>query len=140
MRSPEKPPLGKHEEGNKIVFFEGCTLAFDLEDLLRASAEVLGKGTFGTTYRAVLEDATTVVVKRLKDVGAGRKDFEQQMETIGKIKHENVAELRAYYYSKDEKLIVYDHFGSGSVSSLLHGMISNMFIFFSSFDYWYHKI
>ncbi|KAF3328643.1 putative inactive receptor kinase [Carex littledalei] len=121
LRSPEKPPLGKHEEGNKIVFFEGCTLAFDLEDLLRASAEVLGKGTFGTTYRAVLEDATTVVVKRLKDVGAGRKDFEQQMETIGRIKHENVAELRAYYFSKDEKLIVYDHFSSGSVSSLLHG-------------------
>ncbi|KAJ4752457.1 Leucine-rich repeat protein kinase family protein [Rhynchospora pubera] len=120
-RSPEKPPLGRHEEGNKIVFFEGCTLAFDLEDLLRASAEVLGKGTFGTTYRAVLEDATTVVVKRLKDVGAGRKDFEQQMETIGRIKHENVAELRAYYYSKDEKLIVHDYFSGGSVSSLLHG-------------------
>ncbi|KAD5961213.1 hypothetical protein E3N88_12686 [Mikania micrantha] len=29
-----------------LVFFEGSSLAFDLEDLFRASAEVLGKGTF----------------------------------------------------------------------------------------------
>ena len=53
---------------NRLFFFEGCSLAFDLEDLLRASAEVLGKGMFGTTYKATLEDATTLVVKRLKEV------------------------------------------------------------------------
>uniref|UniRef100_A0A1D1XYJ5 Putative inactive receptor kinase At4g23740 n=1 Tax=Anthurium amnicola TaxID=1678845 RepID=A0A1D1XYJ5_9ARAE len=43
------------------------------------------------------------------------------MEVVGGIKHENVAELRAFYYSKDEKLIIYDFFSLGSVSSLLHG-------------------
>ncbi|KAK9081913.1 hypothetical protein Syun_030750 [Stephania yunnanensis] len=31
---------------------------FDLEDLLRASAEVLGKGSVGTSYKAVLEEGT----------------------------------------------------------------------------------
>ncbi|KAL1550705.1 putative inactive receptor kinase [Salvia divinorum] len=108
-------------DGNsKLVFFEGSNLAFDLEDLLRASAEVLGKGTFGTTYKAALEDATIVAVKRLKEVVVGRKEFEQQMETAGSIKHENVATLRAYYYSKDEKLVVYDYYNQGSASSLLH--------------------
>ncbi|MCI54708.1 leucine-rich repeat protein kinase family protein, partial [Trifolium medium] len=30
-------------EKNKLVFFEGSSYNFDLEDLLRASAEVLGK-------------------------------------------------------------------------------------------------
>jgi len=74
--SPEsKAVIGKAGDGNRMVFFEGPSLAFDLEDLLRASAEVLGKGAFGTAYRAVLEDATTVVVKRLKEVNAGRRDF-----------------------------------------------------------------
>ncbi|KAH6822216.1 Leucine-rich repeat protein kinase family protein [Perilla frutescens var. hirtella] len=111
----------EHQDGDgRIVFFEGCNLVFDLEDLLRASAEVLGKGTFGTTYKAALEDATTVAVKRLKEVIVGRKDFEQQMEVVGNIKHENVALLRAYYYSKDEKLMVYDFYNQGSVSALLH--------------------
>jgi hypothetical protein len=122
--SPEsKAVIGKAGEGNRMVFFEGPALAFDLEDLLRASAEVLGKGAFGTAYRAVLEDATTVVVKRLsKEVSAGRRDFEQQMELVGRIRHRNVVELRAYYYSKDEKLLVYDYYASGSVSNMLHGM------------------
>ncbi|XP_019088677.1 PREDICTED: probable inactive receptor kinase At4g23740 isoform X2 [Camelina sativa] len=119
--SPEKFVSRMEDVNNRLSFFEGCNYSFDLEDLLRASAEVLGKGTFGTTYKAVLEDATSVAVKRLKDVAAGKRDFEQQMEIIGGIKHENVVELKAYYYSKDEKLMVYDYFSQGSVASLLHG-------------------
>ncbi|KAG1365613.1 putative inactive receptor kinase [Cocos nucifera] len=109
-------------EKNKLVFFEGCSYNFDLEDLLRASAEVLGKGSYGTTYKAVLEDGTTVVVKRLKEVVVGKREFEQQMEIIGRVgQHPNVVPLRAYYYSKDEKLLVHDYVPSGSFSTLLHG-------------------
>ncbi|XP_071696613.1 probable inactive receptor kinase At5g58300 isoform X2 [Rutidosis leptorrhynchoides] len=109
-------------EKNKLVFFEGCSYNFDLEDLLRASAEVLGKGSFGTAYKAVLEEATTVVVKRLKEVVVGKKEFEQQMEIIGRVgQHQNVVPLRAYYYSKDEKLLVYDYISAGSLLTLLHG-------------------
>ncbi|KAF8093843.1 hypothetical protein N665_0377s0052 [Sinapis alba] len=109
-------------EKNKLVFFEGCSNNFDLEDLLRASAEVLGKGSYGTTYKAVLEESTTVVVKRLKEVAAGKKEFEQQMEIIGRVgQHPSVVPLRAYYYSKDEKLLVYDYYPAGNLSSLLHG-------------------
>ncbi|KDP21623.1 hypothetical protein JCGZ_03294 [Jatropha curcas] len=108
-------------EKNKLFFFEGCSYTFDLEDLLRASAEVLGKGSYGTAYKAVLEDGTTVVVKRLKEVAVGKKEFEQQMEVIGSIgQHANVAPLRAYYYSKDEKLLVYNYMRTGSFSALLH--------------------
>uniref|UniRef100_A0A7N0TS17 Protein kinase domain-containing protein n=1 Tax=Kalanchoe fedtschenkoi TaxID=63787 RepID=A0A7N0TS17_KALFE len=118
--SPDKGISGSRDANNRLVFFEGCTYAFDLEDLLRASAEVLGKGTFGMAYKAILEDATLVVVRRLKEVNVGKKDFEQQMELLGSIRHENVVALRAYYYSKDEKLMVYDHNGQGSVAGLLH--------------------
>ncbi|WCJ34933.1 Leucine-rich repeat protein kinase family protein [Euphorbia peplus] len=108
-------------EKNKLVFFEGCSYNFDLEDLLRASAEVLGKGSYGTAYKAVLEESTTVVVKRLKEVVVGKKDFEQQMEIVGRVsQHPNVVPLRAYYYSKDEKLLVYDYIQNGSLSTLLH--------------------
>ncbi|PSS04231.1 Inactive receptor kinase [Actinidia chinensis var. chinensis] len=119
--SPEKVISRSQDANNKLFFFEGCNYVFDLEDLLRASAEVLGKGTFGTTFKAILEDANTVVVKRLKEVGAGKREFEQQMEVVGSIKHENVSELRAYYYSKDEKLLVYDYYSQGSVAAMLHG-------------------
>ncbi|KAL2929370.1 hypothetical protein RDABS01_034781 [Bienertia sinuspersici] len=108
-------------ERNKLVFVNGGGYSFDLEDLLRASAEVLGKGSLGTSYKAVLEEGTTVVVKRLKDVIASKREFEGQLEVLGKCKHENVVPLRAYYFSKDEKLLVYDYLSNGSLSALLHG-------------------
>jgi hypothetical protein len=116
-------------EKNKLVFFEGSSYNFDLEDLLRASAEVLGKGSYGTSYKAILEEAMTVVVKRLKEVVVGKKEFEQQMEIMGRVgQHANVVPLRAYYYSKDEKLMVYDYIPAGNLSTLLHGMYAFLFL------------
>ncbi|XP_047328000.1 probable inactive receptor kinase At5g58300 isoform X2 [Impatiens glandulifera] len=110
-------------ERNKLIFFEGCSFNFDLEDLLRASAEVLGKDSYGTLYKAILDEGITVVVKRLREVCLNKKEFEQQMEIIGRLgqqQHPNLSPLRAYYYSKDEKLLVYDYTSVGSLSSLLH--------------------
>lgn len=109
------------EERNKLVFVEDANPTFDLEDLLTASAEVLGRGTFGTSYLARLETGNTVVVKRLKDVIITRMEFQQQMEVLGRMRHANVVKLRAYYFSSDEKLLVYDYCGHGSVYAMLHG-------------------
>ncbi|KAH7442390.1 hypothetical protein KP509_03G086300 [Ceratopteris richardii] len=114
-------PLQSEPERGKLVFIDGRK-QFELEDLLRASAEMLGKGTFGTAYKAVLEDGSVVAVKRLKDLSAmGRKEFEQHMEIIGRFRHPNLVALRAYYYARDEKLLVYDYLPSGNLYTLLHG-------------------
>ncbi|KAL0400637.1 UNVERIFIED_CONTAM: putative inactive receptor kinase [Sesamum latifolium] len=109
-------------ERNKLMFFEDARYTFDLEDLLRASAKVLGKGTLGVSYKARLENGITIVVKRLKEVVIAKKEFQQHTEVMSRMqRHENVAELRAHYYSVDEKLMVYDYHSQGSVSALLHG-------------------
>ncbi|XVF50422.1 hypothetical protein PTKIN_Ptkin04bG0098700 [Pterospermum kingtungense] len=105
----------------KLVFFGNAGRVFDLEDLLRASAEVLGKGTFGTAYKAVLEGGMAVAVKRLKDVTISEKEFKDKIEGVGAMDHQNLVPLRAYYYSRDEKLLVYDYMPMGSLSALLHG-------------------
>lgn len=106
---------------SRLVFFERRQ-QFELEDLLRASAEMLGKGSLGTVYKAVLDDGCTVAVKRLKDANpCARKEFEQYMDLIGKLKHPNIVRFRAYYYAKEEKLLVYDYLPNGSLHSLLHG-------------------
>ncbi|XP_073276676.1 leucine-rich repeat receptor-like protein kinase PXC1 [Primulina huaijiensis] len=106
---------------SRLVFFDRKK-QFELEDLLRASAEMLGKGSLGTVYKAVLDDGCIVAVKRLKDANpCARKEFEQYMDVIGKIRHPNIVRFRAYYYAREEKLLVYDYLPNGSLHSLLHG-------------------
>ncbi|XP_050374247.1 probable leucine-rich repeat receptor-like protein kinase At1g68400 [Argentina anserina] len=108
-------------ERGQMVFFEGVR-RFELEDLLRASAEMLGKGRFGTAYKAVLDDGNVVAVKRLKDAQIGGKtQFEQHMAVLGRLNHINVVSLRAYYFAREEKLLVYDYMPNGSLFWLLHG-------------------
>ncbi|KAI3726021.1 hypothetical protein L1987_65818 [Smallanthus sonchifolius] len=112
---------GGGENVKKLVFMRNSGTVFDLEDLLRASAEVLGKGTFGTAYKAVLEGGMMVAVKRLKDVTVSEPEFREKIEFVGAMDHQNLVPLRAYYYNKDEKLLVYDYMPMGSLSALLHG-------------------
>ncbi|XP_047311583.1 probable inactive receptor kinase RLK902 [Impatiens glandulifera] len=106
--------------GKKLIFFGNSARVFDLEDLLRASAEVLGKGTFGTAYKALLEMGNMVAVKRLKDVTLSEVEFRAKIEAVGEMEHQNLLPPRAYYYSREEKLLVYDYMPMGSLSALLH--------------------
>ncbi|XP_052144293.1 probable leucine-rich repeat receptor-like protein kinase At1g68400 [Oryza glaberrima] len=118
---------GTFERG-KMVFLEdlssGGGKRFELDDLLRASAEMLGKGGCGTAYKAVLGDGSVVAVKRLRDAtaaAASKKDFEHHMAVLGRLRHPNIVPLNAYYYARDEKLLVYEFMPNGSLFSLLHG-------------------
>ncbi|KAK1437638.1 hypothetical protein QVD17_03432 [Tagetes erecta] len=120
--SSNPPPIVQNGfERGKMVFFEGAR-RFELEDLLRASAEMLGKGGFGTAYKAVLDDGNVVAVKRLKEAAiAAKREFEQQMEVLGRLRHPNVVTLKAYYFARDEKLLVYEYMTNGNLFWLLHG-------------------
>ncbi|KAF7011675.1 hypothetical protein CFC21_025959 [Triticum aestivum] len=94
---------------------------FELDDLLRSSAEALGKGTVGTIYKVTLNSGHELVVKRLKDVDMPEPDFEQHAMLIGAIQNKHIVPLQWYYYSKDEKLLVYDIIPMGSLAKVLHG-------------------
>ncbi|EEF37583.1 conserved hypothetical protein [Ricinus communis] len=62
---------------------------FDLNDFLRSSIEVLGKGKFGTTYKSNLESNAVIVVKRVKNMNClSKKELIQQMQLLGKLRHE----------------------------------------------------
>ncbi|GAA0145602.1 transmembrane signal receptor [Lithospermum erythrorhizon] len=95
---------------------------FDLQDLLRASAEVLGGGTFGSSYKAILIDGQAVVVKRFKQMSnVDRDDFLGYMGRLGRLHHPNLLPIVAYYYRQEEKLLVFDFLKNGSLFSNLHG-------------------
>ncbi|KAI8559403.1 hypothetical protein RHMOL_Rhmol04G0170800 [Rhododendron molle] len=109
------------EVGGKLVHFDG-PFVFAADDLLCATAEIMGKSTYGTIYKATLEDGNQVAVKRLREkVAKGQKEFETEVVAIGKIRHLNVLALRAYYVGpKGEKLLVFDYMPNGSLASFLH--------------------
>ncbi|CAL9749216.1 unnamed protein product [Musa acuminata subsp. burmannicoides] len=106
----------------KLVFCGGVGEMYSLEELLRASAETLGRGTVGSTYKAVMESGFIVTVKRLKEASRPPADeFRRRIEDLGRLRHPNLVPLRAYFHAKEERLLVYDYFPNGSLFSLIHG-------------------
>ncbi|KAH7674507.1 Non-specific serine/threonine protein kinase protein [Dioscorea alata] len=80
-------------------------LRFD--DLLKAPAELMGRGTYGSVY------------KRIKEWMISDEEFEKRMEMIDKVRHKIVLSAVAFYCSKQEKLLVYEFQQNGSLLKLL---------------------
>ncbi|KAJ7970120.1 LRR receptor-like kinase [Quillaja saponaria] len=109
------------EKTSQLEFLNNEIPKFDLDDLLRASAEVLGKGNLGTTYKAVLENGQVVVAKRLKNMNElTKKEFIQQMQLLGKIRHGNLVEIISFYYSKEQKIVIYEFVPNSTLFEVLH--------------------
>ncbi|XP_020583190.1 LOW QUALITY PROTEIN: probably inactive leucine-rich repeat receptor-like protein kinase IMK2 [Phalaenopsis equestris] len=109
------------DSGGKLVHFDG-PFVFTADDLLCATAEIMGKSTYGTVYKATLEDGNLVAVKRLREkIAKSQKEFEAEVNVLGKIRHSNLLALRAYYLGpKGEKLLVFDFMPNGSLAAFLH--------------------
>ncbi|CAL5006124.1 unnamed protein product [Urochloa decumbens] len=120
---PLAPALGGGGEGGRKLVFLGSApeRPYDLEALLRASAEVLGKGALGTTYRATLDGGDPVLaVKRLRESRLPEREFREKAAAVGALRHDSLPRLLAYFYGTEEKLLVYDFVGNGSLAAALH--------------------
>lgn len=120
-KSKDQAIMKKRQEEHKLIFIDKRAETFDLEGLLRASAEVLGKGSLGTVYKAGMSDGLVLAVKRIRYELNDRDQYRQIMHTIGNMRHENLVPMRAYYLASQEKLLVSDYMPYGSLSALLHG-------------------
>ncbi|PQP92548.1 putative inactive receptor kinase [Prunus yedoensis var. nudiflora] len=101
---------------------------YSLEQLMRASAELLGRGTIGTTYKAVLDNQLIVTVKRLdagKTAITSREAFDEHMNAVGGLRHPYLVPVRAYFQAKGERLVIYDYQPNGSLFNLIHGSKSS---------------
>ncbi|KAK3224523.1 hypothetical protein Dsin_011548 [Dipteronia sinensis] len=111
---------GGAREGEMVVFDfdQGCKIKVD--DLLKSSAELLGKGSVGTTYKVKMDGSDVVVVVKRVWERKKRREVDEWLCVIGGLTHSNIVSLSAYYNSKDELLLVYDFLPNGSLHSLLH--------------------
>jgi hypothetical protein len=94
------------------------------EDLLRAPAELLGRGKYGSLYKVMLDSGVNLAVKRIKDWEISEEDFRRRIQKIEQTWHSNILPPIAFYCSKQEKLLVYQYQPNGSLFQLLHGKFS----------------
>ncbi|GAA0145502.1 hypothetical protein LIER_05683 [Lithospermum erythrorhizon] len=115
IRSPERL-VGE-------LYFLDDTISFTPEELSRAPAEVLGRSSHGTSYKATLDNGLLLTVKWLREgVAKQRKEFAKEAKKFSNIRHPNVVGLRGYYWgpTQHEKLILSDYISPGSLASFLY--------------------
>ncbi|XP_051127076.1 probable inactive receptor kinase At5g10020 isoform X2 [Andrographis paniculata] len=94
------------------LFFLDASLAFTAEELSRAPAEVLGRSSHGTLYKATLDNGHMLTVKWMR-VGLvkNKKDFSKEIKKLASFRHPNIVLIRAYYWGprEQERLILADY-------------------------------
>lgn len=109
--------LQQEQKNGELVTVDG-EKELELETLLKASAYILGATGSSIMYKAVLEDGTTLAVRRIGESGVERfRDFENQIRVIAKLVHPNLVKIRGFYWGADEKLIIYDFVPNGSLAN-----------------------
>ncbi|VAI90250.1 unnamed protein product [Triticum turgidum subsp. durum] len=97
-------------------------VAFRYADLGRATKNFsvkLGAGGFGTVFKGVLSELTSVAVKRLEGARQGEKQFRAEVSALGLIQHINLVKLVGFCCHGDKRLLVYEHVCNGSLDSHL---------------------
>ncbi|PKA66022.1 putative LRR receptor-like serine/threonine-protein kinase [Apostasia shenzhenica] len=105
------------------LYFLDETITLTPEELSRAPAEVLGRSSHGTSYRATLDNGLFLTVKWLREgVAKPKKEFAKEAKKFANIRHPNVVGLRGYYWgpTQHEKLILSDYISPGSLASFLY--------------------
>ncbi|GAB2282935.1 hypothetical protein Dimus_017471 [Dionaea muscipula] len=103
--------------------FLDSSLRFTAEELSRAPAEVLGRSSHGTLYKATLNSGQIFAVKWLR-VGLvkNKKEFAREVKKLGLMRHASIVPLLAYYWGprEQERLILSDYIHGDSLALHLY--------------------
>ncbi|KAE8672842.1 putative receptor-like serine/threonine-protein kinase [Hibiscus syriacus] len=89
----------------------------ELEMATRGFAEenVVGEGGYGVVFRGVLQDGSVVAVKSLlNNKGQAEKEFNVEVEAIGKVRHKNLVGLVGYCTEGPQRILVYEYVDNGT--------------------------
>ncbi|XP_062231660.1 probable LRR receptor-like serine/threonine-protein kinase IRK [Phragmites australis] len=115
-------PENEAKSGKLVMFGRGSSdFSADGHALLNRDCE-LGRGGFGTVYRAVLRDGQPVAIKKLtvSSLVKSEDDFKQQVKLLSKVRHHNIVTLRGFYWTSSLQLLIYEFVPGGSLHQHLH--------------------
>lgn len=126
--SVSQSPSNKHFSEGSLVFYKGPQKITNqnwpvgsVQGLTNKQDEI-GRGGFGTVYRAVLPKGNTVAVKKLlvASLVKTQEEFEREVNPLGKISHRNLVTLQGYYWTPQLQLLLYDYVPNGNLYRRLH--------------------
>ncbi|KAM7277939.1 hypothetical protein ACFE04_005073 [Oxalis oulophora] len=106
--------------------FDPALTRLSMSELITATKNfspdlIIGDGSFGLVYKAKLKDGGVVAIKKLDpDAFQGFREFRAEMETLGKLKHENIVKILGYCSTGQDRVLIYDYMENGSVDQWLH--------------------
>ncbi|KAF7005658.1 hypothetical protein CFC21_020768 [Triticum aestivum] len=104
-------PLSNTEGGCGVIAFKYV----DLQQTTKNFSEKLGVGGFGSVFKGILRDSTTIAVKMLDGARQGEKQFRAEVSTIGMIQHVNLVKLIGFCCEGDRRMLVYEHMANRSL-------------------------
>lgn len=85
---------------------------------------VIGKGGFGTVYKAEFDNGFTAAVKRMNKVSEqGEDEFCREMELLGRLHHRHLVALRGFCVEQNERFRLHN-----ITCSIAHKLLLSYFL------------
>ncbi|KAK8568178.1 hypothetical protein V6N12_006738 [Hibiscus sabdariffa] len=116
---PTHRPVQKFQEGSLSMFWK-----YSYKETKRATCSfstVIGRGRFGTVYKAQYSDGSMVAVKRMNKVSEqGEDEFCREIELLARLHHRHLVALRGFCIKNRERFLMYEYMSNGSLKDHLH--------------------
>ncbi|KAG5241030.1 nodulation receptor kinase [Salix suchowensis] len=96
-----------------------------IENVTNKYKTLIGEGGFGSVYRGTLPDGEEVAVKvRSSTSTQGTREFDNELNLLSALRHENLVPLFGYCCENDQQILVYPFMSNGSLQDRLYGEAS----------------
>lgn len=116
---PPPRPIRKFQEGPSSMFHK-----FTYKETKKATENfntIIGRGGFGTVYKAQFKDGLVAAVKRMNKVSEqGDAEFCREIELLAKLHHRHLVALRGFCIERHERFLMYEYLQNGSLKDHLH--------------------
>uniref|UniRef100_A0A2N9HP83 Non-specific serine/threonine protein kinase n=1 Tax=Fagus sylvatica TaxID=28930 RepID=A0A2N9HP83_FAGSY len=119
----------RHSAVGALEEAELSLIMFKYRDLRRATknfSQKLGEGSFGSVFKGILPNSTTIAVKKMRSLEQGEKQFHAEVSTLGAIQHVNLLLLRGFCVEASKRFLVYEYMPKGSLESHLFQNVSKI--------------
>ncbi|CAI9109918.1 OLC1v1009847C2 [Oldenlandia corymbosa var. corymbosa] len=121
--SPKKHAWWNHHGKDRFPSASGIP-RYSYKEIQKATQNfttILGQGSFGPVYKALMPADGVVAVKVLaSDSKQGEKEFHTEVSLLARLHHRNLVNLIGYCVDKGQRMLIYEFMSNGSLANLLY--------------------